>query len=75
MEVIPQGIDPDWHESHLLIQVMNIGPVPRKELFNRVREQQSKKVKRSIFFVPTVTDLISGTSAALTTAFKIGAAP
>jgi len=44
MAVIPQGIDADWHESHLLIQVMNIGPVPRKELFNRVREQQGKKV-------------------------------
>ncbi|MGB6873722.1 MAG: hypothetical protein WBE46_06265 [Dehalococcoidia bacterium] len=44
MAVIPQGIDADWHESHLRIQVMNIGPVPRKELFNRVREQQGKKV-------------------------------
>jgi len=44
MEVIPQGIDPDWHESHLLIQVMDIGPVPRGELFNRVRERQREKV-------------------------------
>jgi hypothetical protein len=43
MMVITQGIDPDWHESHLLIQVLNIGPMPRKELFNRVREQQRKK--------------------------------
>ena len=41
--VITQDIDPDWHESHLLIQLMNIGPMPRKELFNRVREEQSKK--------------------------------
>ena len=41
--LITQGIDPDWHESHLLIQLMNIGPMPRKELFDRVREEQSKK--------------------------------
>ena len=41
--LITQGIDPDWHESHLLIQLMNIGPMPRKELFNRVHEEQSKK--------------------------------
>jgi len=44
MAVIPQGIDADWHESHLLIQVMNIGPVPRRDLFNRVRERQREKV-------------------------------
>lgn len=43
MALITQGIDPDWHESHLLIQLMNIGPMPRKELFNRVREEQSKR--------------------------------
>ncbi len=41
--LITQGIDPDWHESYLLIQLMNIGPMPRRELFNRVREEQSKK--------------------------------
>lgn len=40
---ITEGIDPDWHESHVLIQLMNIGPMPRKELFNRVHEEQSKK--------------------------------
>jgi Zn ribbon nucleic-acid-binding protein len=38
-----QCIDPDWHESNLLIQLMNGGSMPRKELFNRVREEQSKK--------------------------------
>ena len=43
MVLIAGGIDPDWHESHLLIQLMNTGPMPRKELFNRVREEQSKK--------------------------------
>ncbi|MEE8636642.1 MAG: hypothetical protein V3T04_00720, partial [Dehalococcoidia bacterium] len=41
--LITQGFDPDWHESHLLIQLMNTGPMPRKELFNRVHEEQSKK--------------------------------
>jgi len=41
--VMTPPIDPDWHESHLLIQLMNIGPVPRKELFNRVHDEQSKK--------------------------------
>lgn len=43
MEVITQGIDPDWHESNLLIQVMHTGPMPRKELLNRVRQLQSEK--------------------------------
>ena len=42
--LITQGIDPDWHESHLLIQLMNIGSMPRKELFNRIHEEQSKKI-------------------------------
>ncbi len=43
MEVTSLGVDPEWHESLLLIQVMNTRPVPRRELFNLVREQQSKK--------------------------------
>jgi Zn ribbon nucleic-acid-binding protein len=38
-----QCIDPDWHESNLLIQLMKGGSMPRKELFNRVREEQRKK--------------------------------
>jgi hypothetical protein len=38
-----QCLDPDWHESNLLIQLMNGGSLPRKELLNRVREEQSKK--------------------------------
>lgn len=42
--VMTPPIDPDWHESHLLIQLMNVSPMPRKELFNRVREEQSKKM-------------------------------
>ena len=41
---ITGGIDPDWHESHLLIQLMNVSSTPRKELFNRVHEEQSKKM-------------------------------
>jgi hypothetical protein len=43
MTVITQRIDPDWHESHLLIQCMNSSSVPRKDLFKCVREQQKEK--------------------------------
>ena len=43
MEAISVAVDPEWHESLILIQVMNARRVPRRELFNLVREQQSKK--------------------------------
>lgn len=42
MGIVGVRVDPNWHESHLLIQLMNTGRMPRKELFNRVREEQSK---------------------------------
>lgn len=41
--VMPPPMDPDWHESHLLIQVMDLGPIPRTELFRHIRQEQSKK--------------------------------
>ena len=46
MTVITHGFDPDWHESYLLIQFMNSGPMLRKDLFKHVREQQREKVVR-----------------------------
>lgn len=42
MTLVGVLLDPNWHESHLLIQIMNTGSLPRKELLNRVREEQSK---------------------------------
>ena len=42
MTLVGVLLDPNWHGSHLLIQIMNTGPMPRKELLNRVREEHSK---------------------------------
>lgn len=44
MAVIKHGIDPSWHESHLLIEVLNRGFMPKKQLFKQIREQQKEKI-------------------------------
>jgi hypothetical protein len=44
MAVIKHGIEPGWHEIHLLIEVLNRGFMPKKQLFKHIREQQKEKI-------------------------------
>jgi hypothetical protein len=43
MAVITRRIDPDWHESRLIIQLLNRGAMLKTELLKRVREEQKEK--------------------------------
>lgn len=43
MAIIQGEIDPYWHESHLIILILNKGPLPKGELLKNIRQEQKKR--------------------------------
>jgi len=44
MTVIKGKVDPYWHESHLIILVLNKHPLRKEELFEELRVQQRRRI-------------------------------
>lgn len=44
MAKIKGYVDPCWHEAYLMVLMLNRGSMRRAELFDRIREEQKKRV-------------------------------
>lgn len=44
MAKIKGYVDPYWHETYLMVLILNRGSMRKSELFDRVREEQKKRI-------------------------------
>ena len=44
MPIIKGYIDPYWHERHLMILMLNKGPMRKHELFDEITKEQKKRI-------------------------------
>lgn len=43
MAIVKGNTDPYWHESKLIILILNKGSLQKDELFGKIREEQKKR--------------------------------
>jgi hypothetical protein len=44
MPIIKGHIDPYWHESHIMILLLNKGPMRKRDLFDAIRKEQRQRI-------------------------------